>query len=327
MPALHLYIADLFPPGEFAAAALAGHRPAGLGALLARGAPLAAPESDTDALGRLFGLDPRDGPAPHLLADEGTDPGGAYWMRLDPVHLRFQRDQLYLADAAAFELEAAEARVLIDSLNAHFAADGLHCLAPHPKRWYVRLPAAPDLVTHPLDAAAGRRIDPRLPRGGDASRWLGYLNEIQMLFHDHPVNQAREAAGRPVVNSVWPWGGGHRRALPPAAWTAVHADLPLARALARAAGAPVREPPARLDELAPRGGADLVATGRLSAPARYGDPDAWRQGLLDLEENWFRPVLAALRRGRWDRVVLEGSGAEPRAVALTPGGAWRFWRR
>lgn len=322
MRALHLFIADLFPPEEFTAPA-----PAGLAALLVRGEPLPGPDPEADALGRLFGLGQRDGPAAHLLAGEGTDPGADYWMRLDPVHLRFQRDRLYLADATAFELEAAEALALLDSLNAHFAADGLSCLAPHPKRWYVRLPAAPDLVTQPLDAVAGRRIDPRLPRGGDAPRWLGLINEVQMLFHDHPVNQAREAAGRPPVNSVWPWGGGYRRPLPPAAWADVRTDMPVARALARAAGAPVGVPPARLDVLIQGGGTGLVATGRLSAAARYGDPDAWLRGLLDLEENWFRPALAALRRGRLDRLVLEGTGATPRAVALTPRRAWRFWRR
>jgi hypothetical protein len=38
--------------------------------------------------------------------------------------------------------------------------------------------------------------------------WRHAINEAQMVLHAHPVNQARQAAGQPVVNSLWPWGGG-----------------------------------------------------------------------------------------------------------------------
>ena len=57
-----------------------------------------------------------------------------------------------------------------------------------------------------------------------------------MLFHSHPVNDAREAAGEPTVNSVWFWGGG---VLPDAldpVFAGVWGDDPLARGLARASG-------------------------------------------------------------------------------------------
>src|SRR5690606_4093503 len=38
--------------------------------------------------------------------------------------------------------------------------------------------------------------------------WRRLVNELQMLWFDHPVNQAREARGLRPVNSVWLYGGG-----------------------------------------------------------------------------------------------------------------------
>ncbi|MCD8503569.1 MAG: hypothetical protein LRY53_01790 [Burkholderiaceae bacterium] len=37
--------------------------------------------------------------------------------------------------------------------------------------------------------------------------WRKRVNEIQMAWHDHPVNQRREQRGLPAINSVWLYGG------------------------------------------------------------------------------------------------------------------------
>jgi len=44
--------------------------------------------------------------------------------------------------------------------------------------------------------------------------WHALMNEIQMLWHDHPVNRAREADGLPVVNAAWPWPRPQQAPLP-----------------------------------------------------------------------------------------------------------------
>ena len=87
-----------------------------------------------------------------------------------------------------------------------------------PARWLVGCGAAQSLSTQPPERvhrqAAARATSP----GADARTWRSWQNEIQMLLFEHPVNAAREAAGRAVVNSVWLWGGGtpasDRRARP-----------------------------------------------------------------------------------------------------------------
>ena len=58
----------------------------------------------------------------------------------------------------------------------------------------------------------GRRIDPWLPAatsGHPAQRaLLRLLNEAQMLFYTHPVNDARGARGLPLANGLWISGSG-----------------------------------------------------------------------------------------------------------------------
>ena len=100
-----------------------------------------------------------------------------------------------------------EARELVAALNTPFAQDGLVFRAPRPARWYLGLDRVPALVTRALPDVAGKDIDRYLPTGDDRLRWHHVLNEIQMLLHAHPVNQAREALNQPAINSVRPLMG------------------------------------------------------------------------------------------------------------------------
>ncbi|UOD49287.1 hypothetical protein [Orrella daihaiensis] len=38
--------------------------------------------------------------------------------------------------------------------------------------------------------------------------WRKRVNEIQMAWHNHPVNQTRESEGLPAINTIWLYGGG-----------------------------------------------------------------------------------------------------------------------
>jgi hypothetical protein len=146
--------------------------------------------------------------APLTWLGDGGSADERFWLRADPVHLRAERDALVLVDASRLKLEGAAVDSLVGSLNAHFDRDGLRFHAPAPARWYVSLPQAPDVATCPLSDVAGRSVNPLLPHGKDALTWHRRWNEVQMLLHEHPINQAREAAGEPSINSVWFWGGG-----------------------------------------------------------------------------------------------------------------------
>ena len=146
--------------------------------------------------------------APLTLLAEGVAPDQHFWIRADPVHLVVDRDRLVLTDADAFRISAAEAMALTRTLNDALSADDLTLLAPDAERWYLRLTQAPRIVTHPLAEARGSSVDAFLPGGEESRRWQALTNEVQMLLHEHPVNEQREARGAASINSVWFWGAG-----------------------------------------------------------------------------------------------------------------------
>ncbi|MDE2309692.1 MAG: hypothetical protein KGL01_02555, partial [Betaproteobacteria bacterium] len=261
------------------------------------------------------------------LRVDGMEPGASYWLRADPVHLRIQRDQLILHSAVS--LAADEAAQLCVSLNAHFAGAGLRFFAPHPQRWYLQLDAAPDMTTRPLAQVAGRNVHAHLPQGPDALRWHGVFNEIQMLFHEHAVNQAREARGELTINSVWLWGGGRAANQLLRPYSKLCGDSDLAGAFAQAAGIPcepLRDDARRCVE--GDGGDVLIVREELRRALQQGDLHAWRDGLQRFEQGCAAPLLHALHAGRIAQLTLDvlQSGAS-RRFTLTRGAAWKLWRR
>jgi len=307
-------------------------RPVALDCLLSRSRQHAESGRDlASTLGRLFGhgvAADREIPAAALtwLADTGQS-SGAWLMRADPVHLRADQSCLRLFDSHSFTITREEADALVAAFNAYYRDAGLMLAAPQPQRWYLSLPQPPALQTLPPDRVAGQDIDPCLPRGTEAARWHALLNEIQMLFHSHPVNAAREQRGAPPINSIWPWGGGCLPEQRQPRVARLLAEHPLAQGLARHAAIPVAGPPATLDELlaGPGEGRTLLVDDRLEWPVHYGDIDAWLDGLQALEAGWFVPLLAALRGGAL--ASLEIHPCNGRGYQATRGGLRRFWKR
>ncbi len=265
--------------------------------------------------------------APITLDFDGGDAGDDYWLRADPVHLAPRRDRLTLIDPEALKPGAEDAAELIALLNRHFAGDGLVFQAPHPARWYLRAPGTPRLATREISQAAGRDIAGALPSGEDGLRWRRTLNEIQMLLHEHPVNQRRESRRELPINSVWLWGGG-RRPVPGQHFSHVGGANVLALALATRIGAKTTVPdgvPDRQPSTADRAARTLIVAE--ASAARYGDDQAWRQALAEIERAWFAPLLSALRRRDLDGLAVVA--LHPRACErfeATPIDLLKFWR-
>ncbi len=269
--------------------------------------------------------------APLTLNVDGGDPGAAYWLRCDPVHLRAQRGQLHLAELSAFAPTPDEAGALAETLNAHFSAEGLVFRALRPARWYLSLERAPALATHPLADVAGKDIDRYLPGGDERLRWHRLLNEIQMLWHDHPVNLARETRGAPEINSVWLWGGGVQPAVRGRHFTGVWSDDALAAALAAASAIASQSLPGSAAPLvsapATSGDKHLAVLPHLRAPAGSGDFDQWHAALQALERDWFAPLYAGLRERRLAGLALVMLNAKQcLRYDITGVDAWKFWR-
>jgi hypothetical protein len=235
---------------------------------------------------------------------------------------------VFLADARTLAIEPVEAASLAAAFDQTFASDGLQLHVPCPDRWYLRLPANPDIHTYPLHRAIGRDINSLLPHGPNARRWHALLTEAQMLFHNHPVNQSREQRNQPMVNSVWFWGGGPlpTGARPPAA--GLYARDPLACGLAWLADAAISPTPENASDWR-EAAADETDSLVILDLARYdrtdGDPLTWVDHVTALEQAWFEPCRRLLQTGQLKTLHLYGGDGY--RYSLTQAARWRFWRR
>jgi len=248
----------------------------------------------------------------------------ADWLCLDPVRLNFQERSLVVDDPHNLRLSDDEAAALAVALAPTFAELGaLEVLAP--TRWNLRL-----AVTAPtfrdLPDTTGRAALP-LPLDAAYAPWRQALNEAQMVLHAHPVNRARTSAGLPVVNSLWPWGGG-RLPQPRAATThdALWSDDPVARGIARLLQINGATLPDAFGSAAAR--RPLAVFDALERPARSGDAIVWRDELARFEADWLAPALAALRSGRLGTLRLVAPGDLAAAeLQVSRRDLWKFWRK
>lgn len=271
--------------------------------------------------------------APIMLPVEGTDEvpaQHAYWLRADPVHLRIENNHILLADNQILRISLKESMQFADTLNRYFSKDGILFLPLQPDRWYVRLGKTPRLHTRLLSEIVGKNINNQLPTGADSSAWHSIFNEIQMLLHDHPVNQEREAHGELAINSIWFWGGGvmpqHIRSNYDQVWS----DHAFAQALATASGimhAPLPHDVTAWQRLA-KPGNHLVVLDALWGKAQYKNIYEWRQGLDRLESSWFTPLFAAMKKGKITQLTITAlNDNHVKNFVMTHNNLWKFWAR
>ncbi len=334
---IHLVLPGLLWLGAPAISPVAGLALPALSRLLGRGEQQIADFVPLDRqLAALFGLNEGELPLAALRrhgeadapADATTGEPPAHWLCADPVHLHFARDRMLLSDfpAEGDPPDADETAALLASLNDTFADLG-RFEAPTPARWYLRLAAPTEATLYPLNDVIGRPIAPFLPEGRDGLIWHRTMNELQIVLHNHPVNQAREAAGRRTVNSLWLWGAGALPGALKAPQPRVQASDPLLRGLARAAGLNPAEPDPDTALAAPATDT-LVVLDSLRRPALQLDLDAWRAALAEVEARWFAPLAAALDQGRLAALTLNAPG-DHHTLTLRLGrqARWKFWRR
>ena len=291
--------------------------------LLARGrAASSPPQPLQDWLLEAFEAEGKGSHAGALtVLAHGRAPAGELWVRADPVHLQLMREHVVLVPGEILSLSAQEAAALCEALNAHFG-NRLAIEALEPGRWCARLERALELPDESPLERAGRPVAP----GGAAD---ALLNEAQMVLHEHPVNEAREARGEPPINSLWLWGAGPAPNVGQPHWQSVSAAEPIALGLARAAGVRARALPAAADEWldrSPEEGRHLVVLDALRAPLALTDADSHAARLEALEQAWFAPILAALRAGRIGMASIHVPDAGV-AVETIRGDLRRFWRR
>ena len=132
--------------------------------------------------------------------------------RIEPVHIHAARDHLVLTSTQILDIQASEADALFDSVKDIFAEMSTVTHRSMPHKWFIESSALENLSTVSTAQAEGRNIDHWMPSDtsveGVARQWRKWQNEIQMIWFNHPVNEARQAEGMLSINSVWISGNG-----------------------------------------------------------------------------------------------------------------------
>lgn len=165
------------------------------------------------------------------------DAGDAQWLRADPAWVRADMMTARMFAHGELGLSSQEIAALAPDLAALFVDHGLVFDAPTPTRWYSRCPDDVQLPTFADPAEAiGDDLKLHLPQGPAGKRWRVLTNDLQILLHNHPVNERRVARGAAAVNSVWLWGGGRVPSQVRTQATSIRSDDVIVRALAKLAG-------------------------------------------------------------------------------------------
>ena len=170
------------------------------------------PGSDVANLS-VFGYNPADcysGRSPLEAASMGVElaPEDVSF-RLNLVTLTPMRGALYMDDFSAGHITTAESRQLIESIQELYGGGEFdfypgvsyrHLLVWHGGNDKLKA-TPPHDISHQI-------INDYLPEGEGAEKLMQLMNDTQLLLKTHPVNVAREAAGKAPANSIWLWGQG-----------------------------------------------------------------------------------------------------------------------
>jgi hypothetical protein len=146
--------------------------------------------------------------AAQLATEAGIDAADQAWGLLTPVHLHVGTEQVSMSDPASLRLDEAASRELLAIVQPLFASEGFTLHWRSPLQWLATHASFDGLATASIDRVIGRNIDPWLPKQQAVRLLRRIQNEVQMLMYTHPLNDAREAAGLPTVNSFWLSGTG-----------------------------------------------------------------------------------------------------------------------
>lgn len=203
------------------------------------------------------------------------------WGLLSPGHWLMGRDHLTLLDPASLGLSEDESRTLLEAVRPLFEEDGWTLQWGAAQRWYAAHPSLQGLPTASLDRVIGRNPDLWLTEHPQARMVRRLQSEVQMLLYQHPLNEAREAAGLATVNSFWLSGCGQ----PPAS-----SALP----------------------------AQVQLVNDLRAPLLADDMPLWLEAWQHVDATVLKEVCTALDAGEAVKLTLCG---ERHAVTLTPAAA------
>lgn len=250
----------------------------------------------------------------------GLEPDGGHWYIVSPGHIQIARTHLTMADTRQVPLADEDSRALFATAAELCESIGHALRYGDAQTWFLRADDWTGFETATPDTVVNMDLTDFMPKGQPALAYRRLQNEVQMAWHAHPVNAARETRRLPIVNAFWMWGAGR---------TAPALMQPLASvAVPGWLGALGDQRLDTLDRLP-----DLLSTdhtlvvGPLAEAAQAADWGVWLQVIQQLEDTLFAPLLAAVKAGRVGKLTLVLSSREGLLETTTSALAQRkFWR-
>ena len=215
------------------------------------------------------------------------------------------REGATIAHPASFEITTDEADALFDSVSGLWADRAISALPLNNRQWRIWLDPSASTRSLTPAAMAEMRLTDWWPQEDSLREWRRLLNEIQMVWHEHPVNLARTERGELPINSLWLFGGAQ-------GWSPTQPAVQAAaepRNRIRAHQDPLASSQTQAEDLS----SGLIYEG-LHTPYLQGDWAAWIAALPALSEH-----LSTLERNT--SLTLTG---QQRCVILTPARK-RWW--
>jgi hypothetical protein len=185
-----------------------------------------------------------------------------------------------------------EAAQLLNSLQPSLSLAGFELLtspATQTGHWYLHCERVLDVITYSPRAGFATRLYDIMPQGADGADLRRLLTEVQMILHEHPVNQQRARQGVPGLNALWIWGAAPLDLIAEQAAQRVLSDHAYVRGLCEHLHLDCWPLPTSAEAVL---GVDANQQ-LLVLPERE---------LPQLESAWLQPLQAALQRGDIERL-------------------------
>jgi len=168
----------------------------------------------------LLGYDPgvyHSGSAAFSAAALGVNVGaGEVPLCCDFVQLQSSHNDMVMKDFTAGNLSSEKSRVLLAALQEQIADSPVRFYPGAGHHNLMVIESAPfDGRLNPPMELIGEGIRQFMPDGGEFKELVYIMNQAQIILHNHPYNRSRQREGKDTVNSVWLWGNGQQRTLPP----------------------------------------------------------------------------------------------------------------
>ena len=128
---------------------------------------------------------------------------------ITPVSLHAGRDHVVLARNCPNYLTAEQLSALAHAVAPIFAQQGLTLHGTETMSWYASANTKEaqslffSMQTVHSNQALGRNIHAYMASGDGARAWRQLETQVQMIWHNHCVNEALERLGQPPINSLW----------------------------------------------------------------------------------------------------------------------------